>query len=99
MEQGHGMTEQTLDVLRTHAERLVDEAQRFQRSLRGSNANEDQAREHLTNVSEAAEKCWRDGLRVAVPEPAFVPDVIDQTERAIAPPVETRGATQRKRGK
>lgn len=94
------MTESMLDELRTHAERLADEANRFQRALKGSNANEHQAREHLANVTDAAEKCWLAGLRVAVvaepPAAPSVPVVVDDTERAIEPPVEVRTMRRRK---
>ena len=87
------MTEQELDALRVHAEKLADEVQRFQRSLRGSNANREQAIEHLTNVVACADRCWAHGLRPVVDEPPVV-------EIAIAPPApEKRGWAVKRKGR
>ena len=63
------MTEELLDKLRKHAERLSDEANRFQRSLKGSSANREQAIEHLTNVAQCVDRCWADGLLPVVTWP------------------------------
>jgi hypothetical protein len=55
MEQGGGMTEQALDALRPIADVIQDEGSRLRRSLKGSNANEDQVREHLRNCFKACQ--------------------------------------------
>lgn len=96
MEQGGGMTEQVLDALRPDADALTDEAQRLQRALRGSSANEATVREHAGNVSRLIAR-MQAALTPPVPAaPVVEPPVIDMTERAVAPPPTVRATRKSK---
>lgn len=90
------MTEDILDALRPLASRAEDETNRFVRSLKGSSAPELQVREHLANALDVLTKADRilnppAPVVVAKPvDPVEEPEVIDRTERAVAPAFATR---------
>lgn len=92
------MTEDTLDKLRAHAARMHDEASRLVRALKPSNASEEQVREHLGHIEDAARKCRADGW----PAPVDVVAIDRNHEAAVASVQEQRIAptvTKRSRGR